>query len=197
MAADKNILNFIFELGQLKKVEHEGWRLAGVHHPETVTDHSLRTAQIAYVLATLEGYGEPDTVCTMAVFHDIAECRTGDVHNVARHYISRDEERAVRDQLERLGSLGKKIFSLWKEAEEQKTPAGIIAKDADWVEQAVTAKEYLEQGISLADEWITNVTEHVRTKSAKELVSGLRRSNSTDWCKGLVKRLKEKNVTLP
>ena len=51
---NKDILKFLFELGQLKKVEHEGWRLAGVENPETVTDHSLRAAQIAYVLARLE-----------------------------------------------------------------------------------------------------------------------------------------------
>lgn len=192
MATNKDILNFFFELGQLKKVEHEGWRLAGVEHPETVTDHSLRAAQIAYVLAKLEGYEKPQEVCTMVVFHDIAECRTGDVHNVARHYVTRDEERAAQDQLTNLDEIGEEILSLWKEAEDQKTTAGIIAKDADWLEQAITAKEYLEQGISLTEEWITNVEKCVRTDSAKELLKDLRQCNSTDWCKGLIKRLKEK-----
>lgn len=191
MATNKDILNFFFELGQLKKVEHEGWRLAGVEHPETVTDHSLRAAQIAYVLAKLEGYEKPFEVCTMVVFHDIAECRTGDVHNVARHYITRDEERAAQDQLKHLDEIGEEILSLWKEAEDQKTTAGIIAKDADWLEQAITAKEYLEQGVSLTEEWITNVEKCVRTDAAKELLKDLRQCNSTDWCKGLVKRLKE------
>ncbi|MDD5039730.1 MAG: HD domain-containing protein [Patescibacteria group bacterium] len=179
----KDILNFFFELGQLKKVEHEGWRLAGVEHPEKVTDHSLRVAHIAYALAHLEQYPNPEEVCTMAVFHDIAECRTGDVHNVAKHYVKRDEARAVRAQLKNLGTLGKKIYLLWKQVEDRKTKAGIIAKDADYLEQAVTAKEYLERGIDLATVWIENVERRLKTKSARTLLDGLRTTRSTDWCK--------------
>ena len=50
----KNQINFLFELGQLKRVKHEGWRLVGVEHPESVAEHSLRAAQIGYVIAALE-----------------------------------------------------------------------------------------------------------------------------------------------
>ncbi len=183
---NKEILKFLFELGQLKKVEHEGWRLAGVENPETVTDHSLRAAQIAYVLAKLEKYENPQEVCTMVVFHDIAECRTGDLHNVAKHYVDRDEDKAIKEQLDNLGELGKEIYNLWNTVEEQKTPAGIIAKDADWLEQAITAKEYQEQGIELADQWIENVAKSLQTDSAKNLIKSMENVRSTDWCKELI-----------
>lgn len=67
----KDILNFIFELGQLKRIKHEGWRLIGVKFPESVADHCLRAAQIGYILAKMEKYENPFEVCSMVVFHDI------------------------------------------------------------------------------------------------------------------------------
>jgi len=184
---NKDILNFIFELGQLKKIEHEGWRLAGVNHPETVSDHGLRAAQIGFILAKMEKYKNPFEICTIIVFHDIAECRTGDVHKVANRYIKRDEKRAIKDQLAKLDNIGKEIFDLWQQAENQTTIAGKIARDADLLEQAVTAKEYLEQGHLLTQDWLNNVAKSLKTKSAKDLLDSLKETKSTDWWQGLKK----------
>lgn len=72
---NKDVLNFIFELGQLKKVKREGWRLIGMDNLESVSDHTLRAAQIGFILAKLEKYENPLEVCTMVVFHDIGEWR--------------------------------------------------------------------------------------------------------------------------
>ena len=54
----KEILKFFFEMGQLSRVKREGWRLLGMETPESIADHSLRAAQIGWVLAKLEGYKE-------------------------------------------------------------------------------------------------------------------------------------------
>ncbi|MGC9308938.1 MAG: HD domain-containing protein, partial [Thermoplasmatota archaeon] len=45
---------FIYELGMLRRIRREGWRLAGIE-PESVAAHSLRAAQIGYLLACMEG----------------------------------------------------------------------------------------------------------------------------------------------
>ena len=184
---NKDIINFFFELGQLKKIEHEGWRLAGINHPETVSDHTLRAAQIGFVLAKLEKYDNPKEVSTMVIFHDIAECRTGDVHKVANRYVNRNQEKAVKDQLKDLGEIGQEIFKLWQQVKNQDTTAGIIAKDADLIEQAITGKEYIEQGHKLAQDWIDNVEQYVKTQSAKKLLKDLRQAKSTNWWQGLKK----------
>ncbi|MBU0964325.1 HD domain-containing protein [Patescibacteria group bacterium] len=182
---EKNILNYFFELGQLKKIEHEGWRLAGVTHPETVAGHALRAAQIGFVLAKMEKYKNPQEVCTMIVFHDIAECRTGDIHKVANRYVKKDEQKAVKDQLKNINEIGDDIFKLWQQVEQRKTTAGIIAKDADLLEQALLSKEYVEQGFSTAQDWIDNVNDYVMTDSAKKILKKLDEVKSTDWWQGL------------
>ncbi len=87
----QNLINFIFELGQLKRIHHEGWKLAGVDTPDTVAEHALRAAQIGFILAKMEGYENPYEVCTMLVFHDIGEARVGDIHKVANRYVTVDE----------------------------------------------------------------------------------------------------------
>jgi len=180
------ITKLIFEWGMLRKIKHEGWRVAGIEHPESVAEHSLKAAQIGYVLAKMEKYPKPEEVCTMLVFHDIGECRIGDIHKVARRYVNADEERAVKEQLEGI-EFGKDIFNLWKAVDDENTTVGIIAKDADLLEQAFTAKEYIERGYEFAGDWIKNVGKRIKTKSAKELHEKLQKVHSNEWWQGLKK----------
>lgn len=185
--AYKDLANLFFELGQLKLVEHEGWRLIGIAHPDCVSDHSLRAAQIGFVLAHLENYPNPAEVAAMLVFHDMAECRTGDVHRVANRYVKRNEEAAVKDQVKNLGTIGKEIKKLWDQVEHKNTKAGVIAKDADLLEMAVAAREYIEQGHTFAQDWINNISKALKTKSAKEMLDELCKTNPNDWWQGLKK----------
>lgn len=45
------IAAFGYELGLLKRIRRAGWWHVGVRDPEPVAEHSLRTAQIAALLA--------------------------------------------------------------------------------------------------------------------------------------------------
>jgi len=184
---NKELLNFFFELGQLRRIKHEGWRTIGIMTPESVAEHSLRAAQIGYFLAKLENYKNPEEIATILVFHDIGECRIGDIHKIANRYIKADEKQAVKDQLKRLGKFGNKIFEFWEAAEFQKNSAGKIAKDADLLEQAITAKEYIEKGYKYAQDWIDNIAKKLKTASAKKLLKDLRKSNSNNWWQGIKK----------
>lgn len=184
---EKIVLNFFFELAQLRRIKHEGLRLAGVENPDSVAEHSLRSAQIGYVLACLEKYGNSLEVAGLLIFHDIGECRIGDLHKVAHRYVQADEGRAVEEQLAPLGEVGQAIHALWKQTEHRNTQAGIIAKDADWLEMALTAKEYVERGYVAAEDWIKNVTAAVQTESAKKLLAHVSEVSSTDWWCGLKK----------
>lgn len=178
---NKSITNFCFELGVLRRIKHEGWRIAGIESPESVADHTLRAAQIAFFLAHMENYPNPHEVATMVIFHDIGEVRVGDVHKIASRYIKVDEEQAVKDQLENLGTPGAEILNMWQQVEERSSRAGIIAKDADQLEQAFTAKEYIEKGIVVAQEWISSIRPILVTDSAKKLLEELVTADSNDW----------------
>lgn len=181
------LINFIFELAQLRRIKHEGWRLVGIDNPESVAEHSLRAAQIAYILAKMENYTNPEEVCSIVVFHDIEECRIGDVHKVANRYISFNESLAVDDQTKELGEIGKAINNLWKQTEQKNSKAGIIAKDADLLEAAFTAREYKEKGVPLMDLWMKNYMKFLRTKSAKQILEELIKTDLIWWWKDLKK----------
>jgi putative hydrolase of HD superfamily len=186
----KNIVNFIFELNQLKRQIHSGWLYAGIKNPDSVAEHALRAAQIGYILAVMEGDANPEKVVTMLAIHDNAEARIGDQNKVsARYYSNKDaEEKAMLDQLD---NLGKAVSNKWKkyflEYENRNTKEGIIAKDADWLEQAFQAKEYVDLGFYSAEDWILNVEKALETKSAKLLIKEMKKTKFTDWWQGLKK----------
>jgi len=187
MTTDNDILNFIFELGQLRHIKNAGHRLIGVNQPYSVAEHNLRAAQIAFILAKMENYKNSYEVCTMTVFHDVEETRTGDVNKVMNRYITGDKLGAVHDQTENLDSIGKDIVHLWQQHEERTTTAGIISKDADLLEQAVMAKELVEKGYAYAQDWIKNIGMKLQTSSAKKLWEALQKSDSNAWWQGLKK----------
>jgi len=158
---------------------------------DTVAEHVARASQIAYFLAVMEGYPEPEKVVTAVVFHDIGECRVGDLHKIANRYVISKEATAVADQLAPLETAGKTVMGYWKETEEVRTVLGIIAKDADRLELAFTAKEIKEKGYAYAEDWITNIGTMLKTPSAKKLLAKMRETDSNSWWQGLKKLEKQ------
>jgi len=186
----KKIVNFIFELGQLKFVKHNGWKLAGVRNPDSVAEHALRAAQIGYILAVMEGGANPETVAAILVIHDNAEIRIGDHHKVTARYINAKdaEEKAFIEQLDGMGEIiEKKWLNYFNTYENRNTKEGIIAKDADWLEMAFQAKEYVDQGYKSAIDWINNIEKALETKSAKLILKEMKKTEFSDWWKGLKK----------
>ena len=73
------------------------------------------------------------------------------------------------------------------EYENRNTKEGTIAKDADWIEMAFQAKEYVDMGYAEATDWIDNVEKAVETESAKKMIKEIKKTKFTDWWKGLKK----------
>lgn len=186
----KNTVNFIFELGKLKREKQSGFYLAGIKDPGTIAEHIMRAAQIGYILAEMEGGVNPEKVSAMILIHDNAESRTGDQTKVAARYFSKKEaeQKAFLEQLENLEeSIKAKWLEYFKEFEERNTREGIIAKDADWLETAFQAKEYVDLGYESAQDWINNVEKALETNSAKMLLAEMKKTKFTDWWSGLKK----------
>ncbi len=179
--------NFVYELGMLRRVRREGWRLIGVDRPESVAAHALRAAQIGYLLAGMEGYDRPDEVAAMLVFHDIGECRIGDLHKVANRYVEGSEVAAVEEQCSRLGDSGNGILALWRRFESCSDSAAVIARDSDLLEMAATAREYMAAGHAGAGEWLDAVEARLQTTSAHRLYDALLEVEPHGWWDGLKK----------
>lgn len=185
----EKVCDYIFELNTLKKFRHSGTKLAGVNDPDTIAEHAYRTAVIGYILAKAEK-ANPEKVALICLMHDNAEARITDLHKVARHYIDskKAEKNAYKDQLQNLPTEIADLF--WKnflEYEDQTSKEGIIARDADMLETAFQAKEYLDIGHKACQDWIKNVEQCIKTKTAKKMLKAMKKKQFTDWWQGLKK----------
>ncbi|RJR31407.1 HD domain-containing protein [Candidatus Parcubacteria bacterium] len=197
----KIIANFFFEMGMLKRQREEGPAMAGIMSDATsIADHSMRAALIAYFLGMLEN-ADAKECALMCLFHDLPETRTLDLHKVAARYIdTREAEReAFNEQIYNLPEkLKNQLKYYWEATEKRNTKEGIIAKDADWLEHAVSAREYIVLGYKGMQNWIDNVKKALETDSAKKLLAIIEKSDLNDWYSGLkrmtYKKIKGKNV---
>jgi putative hydrolase of HD superfamily len=186
----RDILNYFFEIGILKRVKRSGWWVAGVKDPESVADHSFRAAVLAYIMADMEG-ANPEKACSICLFHDLAEARINDHHKISARYINKHdgEEKAFMEQLERLPKkTAAKIAKLYHDYDNDKIKESVIARDADLLECAIQAKEYMEIGHKEAGDWMKRIDLLLKTKTAKQLSKQLFRQSSHDWWQGLKKK---------
>jgi len=180
----KDVAKYIFESGELKRVKRSGWWTSKVKDPESVAEHTFRTALIAFILAKMEKMDEKK-LCCAALFHDMHETRTLDLHKIHARYAKLPEDtkrKVVEDQLENLPEeVRKSIGEVYALSEKEK----ILLKDADLLECAFQAKEYLEIGYRDCENWIANITKLLKTDSAKKLLDVLKTTDSKEWWKGL------------
>jgi 5'-deoxynucleotidase YfbR-like HD superfamily hydrolase len=180
------VVRYIHEAGMLKRVERSGWWVEKVKHPESVADHSFRTAVVAFILAKMEGCEEDSTnrICTAAVFHDMHETRLLDLNKITARYIRVDrslERKVERDQIEGMESgLKDAMLSALRLTDKEE----MILKDADYLECAFQAKEYSDIGHPTG-KWIERIATKLRTKSAKELIGKMKKGDSGAWSEGL------------
>lgn len=184
---DAAITDFFFELGMMKKIEHCGTKFAGVKHPDTLAEHTCRSAQIGFALA-IEERGNPEKVAAMCMMHDIGEIRVGDAHRIAQKYfdVRPAEKKAVYDQTAALPPLVRsRLRALWDEFNAQNTVDGIIARDSDLLETMMQAKEYLDTGYTAMQRWLTNGHKFLKTRTAKKWFKKMVNSKFTDWWNNL------------
>jgi len=178
----REITRFIFELGQLREETRHGW-LRINETPESVAEHTQRAASLGYLLAHCEAFEDPNLVATMVLFHDMHEVRTGDADLVQKRYLQIDEQTAACEQSDGLGAAGETILQMWREVDECSTQAGIIAKDAEVLEMAFTARELVVRGNADAQKWIDSSFGRIKTDSGQELLAIVNGSDPREWWK--------------
>jgi len=181
----KKLLKFLFEAGALKKIKRSGWWIAKVKDPESVAEHSFRTAVIAFVLAKEEG-ADAEKAATEALFHDFHETRIEDRHKIQSNYFKTPHgvfAKVARDQGTFLPEKARKSFL------EHATRESEIVRDADALECALQAREYFDIGYESAWEWLERPGKRLRTKTAKKLWRQLKKTKSDFWWDGLKEKI--------
>ncbi|MFF9091415.1 HD family hydrolase [Streptomyces sp. NPDC014991] len=177
------VARFLYEAGTLKNTKRSGWWMAGVKDPETVADHSWRTALIATIIAQLEG-ADPARAAFLAVWHDSQETRTGDVNHLGKKYTQGEvDPRAITaDQVAGMPEgLADAIRALVGEYEAKESPEATCARDADKLECMIQGIEYRDQGYVNAQRWIDNSRGRITTKSGRALADAVFETGSLDW----------------
>ncbi|MBC7581714.1 HD domain-containing protein [Aeromicrobium sp.] len=180
----KRDVEFLYELGALRLMPRQWSRF---HMPAVAnnSEHMFRVTWIALVIAAREG-GELDTakIMKMAMLHDIAESRTGDVDYLARQYVTRDENSALEDMLTDT-SMRAELAQMWQEYEARQSPEAKIVKDADTLDIDFELCEQASSGHTLPAQWKSQRDQVGKTRlftdSAKKLQQEIWNTNPHAW----------------
>ncbi len=129
--------------GALKRLRRAGWIRVGIPEPESVADHSFRLALMALLFGARLGLNV-EKMIHLALIHDLAESRTGDLTPVDRVTPTEKQERervAFGQIVERLPE-GPALDDLWREYESGASREARIVRQLDKLEMALQALEY-------------------------------------------------------
>jgi len=179
-----NLTGLLYEIGLLKRYRRTGWLVAGVRDPESIADHSFRTAVIASVITALEG-GNPERAAFMSLFHDTQETRITDIPYLGKLYLkATPNEDVTADQVRGVpGPVAEMVSGAVGEYEEKTSLEAVCARDADKLECLIQAIEYREQGHENVQPWIDSSLAALKTASAKRLADEALRTGSLEWVK--------------
>ena len=175
----KDVINFLFEVGMLKKTPRTGYQFLGSGQ-ESVAEHSFRAAIIGYILSLQESGADSRKTTLMCLFHDLPEARTGDHNYVNKRYVNVDEDRAIRD-LARDLPFGDEIISLIREFNRGESLEARISSDADQLDLILELKEQQDLGNKYAGDWLHYAIKRLLTESAKTMAQEILDTDSTEW----------------
>jgi putative hydrolase of HD superfamily len=175
------IVDFLFEVGMLKRTPRTGWQFLAGAESESVADHTFRVAMIAFVLARMDDTPvDSDRVLSMALVHDLPEARTGDLNYMNQKYVSADEERATADLVRDL-PFADELEALLAEYRAEQSPESILTHDADQLELLLQLIENRSAGVPATEHWVPFVLKRLRTDAAQRLARRILDGDSARW----------------
>lgn len=154
------ILAFLEDVWRLKDQVRAGWQIRGVPDPESVADHSWGTALLVALFCDSEGLDRTRAL-EIALLHDVAEARTGDIptrvrpedRQVAPAEKRRREYEAMREILAPLrsgahggGAAGGWVMERFSEYEQRSSEEARFVADMNLVDMVLQALRYRRDG---------------------------------------------------
>jgi putative hydrolase of HD superfamily len=176
-------VEFLFEMGSVRFMERM-WRRFLHDDFANQAEHHFRVFWIAMIIAANEKGADTGKIAKLALVHDIAENRTGDVDYLARQYTERKSELAITDMLANT-SLQDEFYALFQEYEARETLESKIVKDADNLDVDFELTEQAAKGSKLFDVKHSMRDQVAATKlytaTAKKIYKALQTANPHDW----------------
>jgi putative hydrolase of HD superfamily len=143
----QNIIRFFEITGILKRTPRTGWVNLGIYQPESVADHTFRTAFFCMLYADIKNF-DPLKLLRMALIHDLPEAILGDLTPSQKTTNSqKKEERVINQILSLLPEIQRENYlAVWNEYQECRTKEAKAVHQLEKIEMALQAKEYEKLG---------------------------------------------------
>src|SRR5687767_13914738 len=157
------MLSTLIELQRLKRLERTGWSLRGMPNgTESVAGHSFGVSVTAMMLAdevkTRGRNIDIERVLKMALLHDWAETRVGDMPKTATDYFGADvrkkaETSALADIVASVGQVASQYSDLYQDYEQRDSLEARLVKAADIIDLLIQAYALERAGARGLDEF--------------------------------------------
>ena len=179
----KRDMEFLYEVGTLRFI-NRSWVQFLSPNFANLAEHHFRVMWLALMIAAKEGLQDTEKVVKMALVHDIAESRAGDVHYVSRQYTERNEELGIKDMLADT-ALEEEFLSLWQEYEDRQSMEAKIVKDADNLDIDFELSEQSAMGNTVGESFHDarkQVSQNkLYTETAQAIWQEIQDSDPHDW----------------
>ena len=179
----EGLIEFFHLVGKLKATKRAGWLNHDIKNPESVADHSYRTAVLAMIFAKRIGADELKLI-KMALLHDVADSVTGDIITERGNNVVYSRGKKLEQQKEAMEKIlsnlkqeeHKELLNLWLEFEEGKSKEATIARQLDKLEMALQTFEYeqADHSKNLEEFWIV-AEKYIKEDSLKSFLGQLSR----------------------
>ena len=157
MVRNETLLESLMELQILDRVGRSGWTLRGVPEPESISEHSFHVVFLVWSLARKIPEMNQLRALELALVHDVAEVRFGDLPRTAAHYLPAGSKHAAEGQilLEVLAPLGETAVSeLENEYRKRESPEARLVAACDKLQLMIKVAHYERWGATgLSEFW--------------------------------------------
>jgi len=188
MKANGSLLDLFLEAQTLDRVPRSGYVLRGVAEPESVTEHTWHVLFLVWALgARIEGINVARAV-EIALVHDLAELRIGDLPRTSSHYFPEGAKRTAEAaaMADVLAPLAERALPLYEEYQQGRTPEARLVKACDKLQLMLKVAVYERWGTgALAEFWdnpdnfpdggfpaVKELFEELRARRNAEVVTG-------------------------
>jgi putative hydrolase of HD superfamily len=116
----------------------------------------------------------------LALFHDLAEARTGDLNYVNKRYVTAHEKEAFSDAIEGLPFSGE-LSSISDEWLDGNSPEAALAYDADQLDMIVELRRLQEHGWKQASDWLEYAPKRLKTPEGRKLCQEILSTGPDAW----------------
>jgi len=148
MQPNESLVDLLLEVQALDRVPRLGYLLRGVSDAESISEHSWQVALLSWIVAAEEPEIDTGKVLEMALIHDLAELRLGDLPRTAARYLPQGAKKSAEAAAaaEILAPLGEHPLRLFEEYEQGASPEARLVKACDKLQLMLKVSVYESWG---------------------------------------------------